>query len=661
MDKQQAINQLKGQLKTYVLMITKKSKSGNYICPLCGSGTGKNGSGAFSIQPDGKSWTCFKCNQHGDLLDLIGLKEGITDFNGRFDRACEIFNIQIDRLQGASGAGAAAHQAQGQRDQSEANDRSKAASAEAPGVDYTAIYLEANKHLSETTYHRGISLETLNRFKVGFVPAWRHPKWPASFPLSPRLIIPTSAESYLARDTRPKDQIPDVLKNRDKPKVGHIHFFNIEALQTAKQPIYIVEGEIDALSIIDAGGEAIGLGSTAMVKNFFQYLQAQRKPPVQPLIIALDNDEAGKAEAEKLESYLKGLKLPFYRHNPATGHKDANEALQANREAFSYAVKEGEKLKEAEEKAAREAYLKTAASSLVKGFVHGIDESVNTPAISTGFKRLDAVLDGGLYEGLYVVGAISSLGKTTLVTQIADQMALNGQDVQIISLEMASNEIIAKSISRLTLQTAIIKGYDKQTHMKKVREITNGKLFNSYEHPIRQYIMNCVSDYEQYAKFLFIREGIGDIGVDQIRAGVVEHIQMTGRKPVVVVDYMQILAPYNERMTDKQNTDHNVMELKRISRDYKIPIIAISSFNRQSYENEVAMNAFKESGAIEYSSDVLIGLQLKGAGAKDFDVNMEKKKTPRDVELVILKNRNGEPYQKIDFKYYAKYNYFMEE
>ncbi|MCL1914333.1 MAG: hypothetical protein FWG10_10790 [Eubacteriaceae bacterium] len=46
------------------------------------------------------------------------------------------------------------------------------------------------------------------------------------------------------------------------------------------------------------------------------------------------------------------------------------------------------------------------------------------------------------------------------------------------------------------------------------------------------------------------------------------------------------------------------------------------------------MEGFKESGAIEYSSDVLIGLQLEGAGVKSFDVNEEKKRNPRRIELV---------------------------
>ena len=45
-----------------------------------------------------------------------------------------------------------------------------------------------------------------------------------------------------------------------------------------------------------------------------------------------------------------------------------------------------------------------------------------------------------------------------------------------------------------------------------------------------------------------------------------------------------------------------------------MPVLGISSFNRDNYNNPVGMQSFKESGAIEYSSDVLIGLQFKGVG-----------------------------------------------
>ena len=260
---------------------------------------------------------------------------------------------------------------------------------------------------------------------------------------------------------------------------------------------------------------------------------------------------------------------------------------------------------------------------------------------------------------MYIVGAISSLGKTTIITQIADQIARAGTDVLIFSLEMARAEIMAKSISRHTLQSVLATGGDIR-NAKTARGITTGKRYIDYSQTERDLINNAIMEYSQYAQNIYISEGVGDIGAEQIRQTVAQHILYTGKTPVVIIDYLQILAPYSERATDKQNTDKAVMELKRISRDYKTPVIGISSFNRANYKEAVTMEAFKESGAIEYSSDILIGLQLKGAGKKDFDANEAKRKDPREIELVILKNRNGRTGDSLSFNFYPLFNYFEE-
>ena len=646
MDRQEAREQLKGQLRAYVESVTSKSKGANmYVCPLCGSGTGSHSTGAFSIKDD-TSWKCFSCNEGGDIFDLIGKYENIPDHSEQLKRAGELFGVTIDSYRATTQEDFREYQNQPKTEQYTHNSIHT--------TDYIQFFLQANRDIEKTSYHRGITLETLNRYKVGYVESWRHPKAPNA-PASPRLIIPTSKESYLARDTR--DQIPEEQRPYSKSKVGSVHIFNAKALQTATKPIFIVEGELDALSIIDVGGEAVALGTTAKVKSLLELLKT--KKPEQPLIIALDNDEAGEKAYKELSEGLQGLNIPFYRLNPAGQYKDANEALQANREALRQAVEEAEHIQDEAEQAKREAYLQTSTDHYLQSFIDGITESVNTPYIPTGFSKLDSVLDGGLYEGLYIVGAISSLGKTTIITQIADQIAQNGGDVLIFSLEMARNELIAKSISRHTLQTVLETGGDIR-NAKTARGITTGTRYIDYNQTERELINGAIRTYSQYAEHIYISEGVGDIGAEQIRQTVKEHILYTGRTPVVIIDYLQILAPYSERATDKQNTDKAVMELKRISRDYKTPVIGISSFNRANYSVAVTMEAFKESGAIEYSSDVLIGLQLKGAGGKDFDANEAKRKDPREIELVILKNRNGRTGDKLGFRFYPMFNYFSE-
>lgn len=82
------------------------------------------------------------------------------------------------------------------------------------------------------------------------------------------------------------------------------------------------------------------------------------------------------------------------------------------------------------------------------------------------------------------------------------------------------------------------------------------------------------------------------------------------------------------------------------------------------------MTAFKESGAIEYSSDVLMGLQPQGLQFAKNNTEKEenrqiieecKQSSKRYIELVILKNRNGRTGGKVYFKFIPKFNYFEED
>lgn len=69
----------------------------------------------------------------------------------------------------------------------------------------------------------------------------------------------------------------------------------------------------------------------------------------------------------------------------------------------------------------------------------------------TGFENLDAKCHS-LYPGLYVIGAISSLGKTTFIHNIADNLAKAGDHVLFFSLEQTRLEMTLKSIARTSAQ-----------------------------------------------------------------------------------------------------------------------------------------------------------------------------------------------------------------
>ncbi len=320
-----------------------------------------------------------------------------------------------------------------------------------------------------------------------------------------------------------------------------------------------------------------------------------------------------------------------------------------------------------------EAPTRKTVAYYLNDFLTELMKSREGRAISTGFEQLDSLLDGGLYPGLYSLGAISSLGKTSLALQIGDNIAKSGQGVLIFSLEMSRFELMAKTISRESLMRDIA-----ENHSTRNAQTTRGILRANFRgNPTAEGIIKAaLKDYEQWGENLTIIEGIGNVGVEHVKSEVESYMAgHDGKPPVVVIDYLQILEPYSEKKTDKQNTDKNVTELKRLSRDYQIPVIGISSFNRENYNSPVSMTSFKESGAIEYSSDVLIGLQYSGADYRDGEKESERQArirmlidkvkaeasagNPVPIELKILKNRNGR-LGKIKLEFTPMFNYFME-
>lgn len=602
---------------------------------------------------------CFSCGVDWDIFDLVGAVQEITDKKEVF----KLVEAYADFIYKDNG-----NQNQNENEQythmnihTSVNINKNISSNikdeninDDDGQIIMDYFNKVHKNINKTDYlkKRGLSDKVINQFLIGYEESFTEGTGGKSWKA---VIIPTSPSTYVARNT---DTEAD-KRNRVR-KHGANLIFNSKIIKyPIDDYIFITEGEIDAMSFYEVGYNAVGLGSTSNINKLLSILKVSSKPK-KPLFIVLDNDEEGKKKTKELIMELDKMGIDYYySFDFYEGYKDANEYLVNDRQGFIKSIQEAIKTDTEKREEEREEYLKNSTSNYIQDFINGITESVNTPYTPTGFNKLDEILDGGLYEGLYICGAISSLGKTTLITQICDQIAQNGQDVIIFSLEMARAEIMAKSISRLTLLEVQKNKHDLK-NAKTTRGVTTGTRYPYYSDLEKEIIKNSINKYKDYSSHIFIHEGIGNIGVEQVRKTIEKHIKITGNKPVVVIDYIQILAPYDVRATDKQNMDHAVLELKRISRDLKLPIIGISSFNRASYKEKVGMEAFKESGALEYGSDVLIGLQLKGVGDRNFNVDEAKAKNPREIELVILKNRNGATGKTVYFQYYSMFNYFKE-
>jgi len=605
---------------------------------------------------------CFSCGVDYDIFDVVGLETGLTE-KELFDHVYRLYNISVDysdfnKNQNTSKSIPQSESAAKPATEIDINKKSQNENRE-PLTDF---FEKCHAAIEKTDYwkKRGLSKAIVDAYNLGY---WEEKK---------RFVIPTGDFSYNARATWEADKKERYLK----PK-GQFELFNLKAIPLAEQPVFVVEGEFDALSIIEAGGIAVALGSSSNLR-FIEFLKSNR--PKYPLILALDNDEAGRAGEAKLSDELTKIQVDFVGADITGGFKDANEALIADREVFIQNVQSARDnvLSLLEEKRQKEeqAYYQTSAVNGLSDFIDDIEKRRNKDCVSTGFENLDEILDGGFYPGLYIIGAISSLGKTTFALQVADNAAKKGQDVLVFSLEMGKQELIAKSISRLSFQKCKKWG-SSLDFATTTRNLMNGKSLDSKERV--DFLNECIKGYADYAGRIFYHIGIGDIGVEKIKSVIARHIKVTGRKPLVIIDYLQIIAPFDMRATDKQNTDKAVVELKRASRDYDVPIFAISSFNRENYTSPVNIASFKESGAIEYTSDVLMALQFKGMDylkKEDGKYEDEKSRTARiiqlrneqeknaeipgkaqELQLKILKNRNGRK-GGVDLEFHPMFNCF---
>lgn len=642
------LQELKAHLPEYCAAQLTKSQGRAFCCPVCGSGTHRKKTGAFSLFADGIKWKCHACGSSGDLFDLIGIIEDIADTAGQIGRARELYGHTYTHTKGGYTMGKKWHTE---------GDTEKEATQEP--ADYTLFFKTAAANLKNTDYleRRGISYATGQRFGLGYVENWAHPKAPHA-PTTPRLIIPTGKQSYFARDTRPPEELTDTEREYTHSNAGKVLLFNPDAMRDARTPVFIAESYLDALSIIEAGAEAVGLGGAGNAGKVGKYLRETGTHPHKPLIIALDNDAAGDEATGKITKDLDALGIPYTVRNIAGDHKDENEALTADPEKFKTEVCAAQNEARAEQLDTYRA--ECCAGEELGDFLQDIKDGTNRPPeIPTGIHELDRVLDGGICEGLTILGAISSLGKTSFVLQIADNAARAGRSVLFFSLEMGRRELMAKTLSRITAENTIDTPQGL-TLAKDTRGIVRGKLWAGYTPQERAEIEKAATAYRDFADNVYIIEGGERMTAADIRTATERHIDATGEPPLVIVDYLQNITPADVRDTERRATDNNVKALRQLARDCHTAVILISSFNRDNYNTPATMAAFKESGGIEYSADCLIGLQFEGVGKPDFDVDKAKTASPRKIEIKVLKQRDGAPVATIPLDYYAKYNLFRE-
>ena len=602
----------------------KSIGSGNYRvdpCPICGS------KDHFTIYPNTNSYSSFNdCCTGGSVYKYLIEVEGMIEedaYNELLSLAGETvegdFDIKIDKGPNTKPTKQEVEEAINYKD-------------------YTNIILELyNKQTEENKAYfmeRGISQEIIDKYKLCIGDTKRlYDKY-----YDTRAILPVWKNGkVLYWNARALEADPKI-KYLKAP--GSAIYFNIDHLRTAEkgETIIITEGEFDALSLETIGIKAIAIGGVGNYKNFI------KDNPRNDLLIltAFDNDEKGQ-EAESKNK----INIP-------KEYKDINDWIQGNKEEFKESIYK--QIEETKRPDNLYSYLSNKYTKDVNSYKEFKDRK-------TGFKNLDDITR--LYPGLYAIGGLSTLGKTTFTHQLCDQMAEQGEHILFFSLEMATLELVTKSLARLTAIEDNNYIYDKGVNSLNIR-------LNNLEGNQINLVDKAIDNYADISKRFNIIEGNFNTNINTIKEYVRKYIQKNKVKPIVVIDYLQIIPGDEDFFNNKDKLDKTVTSLKQLSRDYNLTVMVISSFNRTNYLTPVDFESFSGSSGIEYSADVVWGLQLQAINDDIFNkqadikqkrevINKAKIEHPRKIELVCLKNRNGRSNYSCNFTYYSKYDLFISE
>lgn len=524
-------------------------------------------------------------------------------------------------------------------------------------VDFTELVVKAHSNVDKTAYfkERGLSDDIIHQYKLGYVTEGfnfvieNHSdinEKPSDKFNYYKCILPIwNAEgkcSYFISRIEKNDGIDSVTKTHNLSG-RTIELLNERYLMDgiSREVIFIVEGYFDALSIEDIGYPAIALNGVNNVNRLKKLIEMhQEQLEAMYFIIIPDNDTAG----EQLIKNINKTNIEYDVLELPDGYKDANEYFVADKEAFTLFIRKGvDRLLNAK----RGDFL----LNYLDDFYSMIEDNEFLP-ISTGMERFDTILGGGFFPGLYVLGGPTSLGKTAFIHQIADQIAEAGTPVYYFSFEMSRNELIARSISRLSF-------LENPRKAMTVTDVTAGKDLES--------VSLHLNNYKKIANRFEIYEGRLNDTIQKVEERINE-IGKYQKNFIIIVDYLQVInAKSTSTIGERSTIDTVVTSLKQISRKFNIPIVLISAFNRSAYYAPISFEGFKESGVIEYTADVLMGLQFRNlpqiSNQKDDFKKKEiiesfKLKEPREITLQVLKNRFGSASEQMHLQYFAKYNYF---
>ena len=259
---------------------------------------------------------------------------------------------------------------------------------------------------------------------------------------------------------------------------------------------------------------------------------------------------------------------------------------------------------------------------IVKSAMARIEELYDTKdaftGLPTGFADFDKMTSGLQPSDLIIVAARPSMGKSSLVLNIAEHVALDGgKSVAFFSLEMSKEQLV----QRLLCSQARIDA----------SRLRIGQLQES-EWP------NLVSAADKLSAAKIMLDDTPGMTALEMRSKARRWKNENGLD-LIIVDYLQLMQGSSKRASDNRQQEMSDISrsLKGLARELNVPVIALSQLSRsveQRTSKRPMLSDLRESGALEQDADIVCFIYRDDY----YNQDTEQKNV---AELIVAKHRNG--------------------
>ncbi len=353
-----------------------------------------------------------------------------------------------------------------------------------------------------------------------------------------------------------------------------------------------------------------------------------------------DTIQVEKTRPEKEERTSSQTKNPAHSERTSHSRKHKNIVKRKEKTApekeereFSAVVLTGKNVEEKEfQVSVRNPFVLKNSASFMDKFEEYIVDTQENRKLSTGFKRLDAMLRYGLHKGSYFVDATPQYLKNGFMQQIADRAAESGVDVLYISTELTRYDLMVDTISRLSYE---MNKKDEEKAVSSMAIMTGEKgadirslkdELNWYRGRISEHLF--VLDQEAVSEYV---ENMEDASAGDILAELIRSIVTEGaHKPVVFIDNIENILSVEDSEDMKPLMDG----IRKLAKELGIPIIMSYGYAPAESENELDPDEIEYHKSLGNMCDVYLELKYADMITEDYE-----ELTEDDIQEMV---ENGE-------------------